>query len=373
MAGTFVCAAESVAGGTVVANLRAMRTSRAPLPLFAKSLASLAVAALLSLSSCGSEEYDLVVYASLDKEHSEPILELFEKETGLRVHAQYDVEQNKTVGLVKRLIAEKDNPYADVFWNNETAHTIRLKRQGLTQPYSSPATEQIPANFRDPDHHWTGFAARARVIMYRQDLLDEAGTEIPKTIFEMIENDFAAHGGMAAPLTGTTLTHFAVLSQQLGSETVLDWLQRSKDSAINITNGNATAMRRVCQKDFAWCLTDTDDAAAAKANGYPVAISYPDQTDSISGTLLIPNTICIIKGARHKENAQRFVDFLVSPQVEELLANSRSRQIPLNPASIPPADLPLPGKDYKVMTVDWEAAATELDARQADFQRIFTD
>ncbi len=350
-----------------------MRTDRAPLPSFAKSCFTLAVAALLSLGSCGSEEYDLVVYASLDKEHSEPILELFEKETGLRVHAQYDVEQNKTVGLVKRLIAEKNNPYADVFWNNETAHTIRLKKQGLTQPYTSAATEQIPANFRDPDHHWTGFAARARVIMYRQDLLDAAGAQIPTSIFQMIEEGYAVNGGMAAPLTGTTLTHFAVLSQQLGSETVLEWLRNSRTSGIAITNGNATAMRRVCQQDFAWCLTDTDDAAAAEANGYPVQISYPDQNEQISGTLLIPNTICIIKDARHKENAQRFVDFLVSPQVEELLANSRSRQIPLNPASKPPANLPLPGKDYKVMQVDWEAAATELDARQADFQRIFTD
>ncbi len=357
----------------MIANLRAMRTARAPLPRFLKSLPSLAIAALLSLASCGGDEYDLVVYASLDKEHSEPILKLFEKKTGLRVHAQYDVEQNKTVGLVKRIIAEKDNPYADVFWNNETAHTIRLKKQGLTQPYSSPATEQIPANFRDPDHHWVGFAARARVIMSRQDMLDEAGVEVPKTIFQMIEQGYAPHGGMAAPLTGTTLTHFAVLSQQLGSEVVLKWLEDARDSGIAITNGNATAMRRVCQKDFAWCLTDTDDAAAAEANGFPVQISYPDQNDQIGGTLLIPNTICIISGARNKTNAEQFIDFLVSPEVEQLLAASRSRQIPLNPASVPPEGLPLPGKDYPVMTVDWEAAAEELDARQADFQRIFTN
>ena len=52
--------------------------------------------------------------------------------TGLKVRAQYDVEQNKTVGLVNRLIAEKDAPQCDVFWNNEIAHTIRLKRLGLT-------------------------------------------------------------------------------------------------------------------------------------------------------------------------------------------------------------------------------------------------
>jgi iron(III) transport system substrate-binding protein len=93
----------------------------------------------------------------------------------------------------------------------------------------------------------------------------------------------------------------------------------------------------------------------------------------LPGTLLIPNTVSIIKGARHRAAAERFVDFLVSPQVEEILARSRSRQIPLNPASVPPKDLPLPGKDYQVIPVDWEKAAAEIDARQKDFQRIFTD
>jgi iron(III) transport system substrate-binding protein len=324
------------------------------------------------LSSCSGEDYDLVVYASLDKEHSEPILRLFEERTGLRVQAQYDVEQNKTVGLVKRIRAEKDNPYADLFWNNETAHTIRLQNLGLTQEYQSDATRAIPEQFRDPAGHWVGFAARARVILYRQDLLDAGQTGLPRTIEQMIEPQYANFGGMAAPLTGTTMTHFAVLSNQLGSEHILSWLERARHSGLAITSGNATAMRRVCQGDIAWCLTDTDDAAAAIDNGYPVQIFYPDQTDKITGTLVIPNTVCILKGARHLSAAKQFVDFLVSPEVEEILARSRSRQIPLNPASVAPEGLKIPGRDFVAMPVDWQQAATELEARAVDFQRIFT-
>jgi iron(III) transport system substrate-binding protein len=348
--------------GTVLANLCLMRLFRAPLLFLIGIL----------LSSCSGDDYDLVVYASLDKEHSEPILRLFEQRTGLRVQAQYDVEQNKTVGLVKRIRAEKDNPYADLFWNNETAHTIRLQNLGLTQEYQSEATRAIPAQFRDPEGHWVGFAARARVILYRQDLLDAAGTSLPRTIEEMIEPQYANYGGMAAPLTGTTMTHFAILSAQLGKDRILQWLERAVHSGLAITSGNATAMRRVCQGDIAWCLTDTDDAAAAIDNGYPVEIFYPDQTDKLAGALLIPNTVCILKGARHLAAAQQFVDFLVSPEVEEILARSRSRQIPLNPASVPPEGLPLPGRDFVAMPVDWQKGAAELEARAVDFQRIFT-
>jgi iron(III) transport system substrate-binding protein len=325
-----------------------------------------------TLPACGSQaDHDLVVYASHDQEHSEPIIKMFEERTGLKVHAQYDVEQNKTVGLVNRLIAEKDNPVCDVFWNNEIAHTIRLKRLGLTQPSASLATEKMPAEFRDPDGHWVGFAARARVIMYSPKLLAERGTELPPNILAMSLPAYARHGGLAQPLTGTTLTHFAVLSQQLGRDTVLEWLRASRETELSYTNGNATVMRRVCQDDFPWCLTDTDDAAAAVANGYPMEIVYPDQTDEIGGTLLIPNTLCVIKGSKNTDAAQQFIEFLISPEVEEYLAKSRAKQIPLHPDATAPEGLPLPFRDYAVLSVDWEAAATELEAVQEEFQRIF--
>lgn len=335
-------------------------------------LAPLLLLAAWTLPSCGEAEYDLVVYASLDKEHSEPLIALFEERTGLKVNAQYDVEQNKTVGLVNRIEAEKDAPFADVFWNNEIAHTIRLKKKGLTQPSESETTRKIPAEFRDADGHWVGFAARARVIMYSPSLLESSGSQLPPNILAMTDPAFAQHGGMARPLTGTTLTHFAVLAQQLGREPILAWLEASRESELALTNGNATVMRRVCQDDFPWCLTDTDDAAAAVANGYPMEIAYPDQTDELAGTLLIPNTLCMVQGARHPEAAQQFIDFLISPEVEEYLAKSRSRQIPLHPDSQAPEGLPLPYRDYAVLAVDWEAAADELDAILPEFQRIFT-
>lgn len=69
---------------------------------------------------CGKKapQQEVVVYTSLDKVFSQPILEAFEKQTGIKVLAVYDSEATKTTGLVNRLIAEKDNARADVFWVN---------------------------------------------------------------------------------------------------------------------------------------------------------------------------------------------------------------------------------------------------------------
>ena len=61
---------------------------------------------LIAFSSC-AREADLVVYCSLDQVHSEKILKLFADRTGLDVMGAWDVERNKTVGLVNRLLAEQ--------------------------------------------------------------------------------------------------------------------------------------------------------------------------------------------------------------------------------------------------------------------------
>jgi iron(III) transport system substrate-binding protein len=75
------------------------------------------LSSLIGLSISHGE--DVVIYTSVDQVFSEPVLTAFQKKTGIKVKALYDIEAAKTVGLVNRLIAEKSNPKPDVFWNSE--------------------------------------------------------------------------------------------------------------------------------------------------------------------------------------------------------------------------------------------------------------
>ncbi len=84
-------------------------------------IVQLSVSLLLALScvSCRNKETaqeQVVIYTSLDKVFSQPILDAFEKEAGIKVLAVYDSEATKTTGLVNRLIAENDSPRAYIFW-----------------------------------------------------------------------------------------------------------------------------------------------------------------------------------------------------------------------------------------------------------------
>ena len=128
----------------------------------------MAVFLACALCSCDRSETDggreVVVYCSADQGFAEPILAEFEKATGIKVRARYDVEAAKTVGLVNRIRAEAGGAGADVFWSSEVFYTIQLANEGLLAPYDSAATKTWPETFTDPERRWRGLAVRARVI-----------------------------------------------------------------------------------------------------------------------------------------------------------------------------------------------------------------
>ncbi len=322
-----------------------------------------ALVGLLLCLSCSGSNPDLVVYCALDQDLSEPLILEFEQRTGLKVQAQYDVERNKTVGLVQRILHEAEShPHADVFWNNEIAHTLRLQHAGLTEPYQSPAAATIPSAFRDPEGHWTGFAARARVVLYRTD----QDLPVPTKLDDFLKPEFAQHGAMAAPLTGTTLTNATVLAQVRGRQAMLDWFAAARAAGLAFGSGNADVMRRTAAGNFHWCFTDTDDAAKAIDQGHPLAIRYLEQGDGHTGALLIPNTLCLLKSGKNQKAARQFADFILSTEVEARLAHSISRQIPLHENTQIPDGVGRPGVDFQVMDVDW----AQVGAKIGDIARL---
>jgi iron(III) transport system substrate-binding protein len=94
--------------------------------------------------------------------------------------------------------------------------------------------------------------------------------------------------------------------------------------------------------------------------GSPVAIIYPDRAPDEMGTLFIPNTLAIMKGAPHDQEAEALADYLLSPEVEALLARGPSAQIPLLENTNVEARVQTP-RSVHAMSVDFEAAAKLWD------------
>jgi len=264
----------------------------------------------------------LVVYCAHDSIYSEKILKQFEKATGIRVAPRFDTEATKSLGLIELLIREKDQPRCDVFWNNELLGTLDLHERDILDAYKGPGFARIPAAYKNADGYWTGFGARLRVYIINTNLI----AAVESDVNDRLRGDLS-RVAIAKPLYGTTLTHYSVLWQALGRESVRAWHIDSRKRGLREVSGNATVKNLVAQGACDFGFTDTDDYFIAKDEGYPVTM-LPVKLDD-GHTIAIPNTVAIIKGTKRLSEARQLVDFLLSEACELELANSRSRQVPL--------------------------------------------
>jgi iron(III) transport system substrate-binding protein len=324
---------------------------------------------LLSFGACqsGKTEESVVIYTSLDQVFSEPILNDFEAESGIKVEAVYDVEAAKTTGLVNRLIAEKNHPQADVFWSSEYAQTLLLKEQGVLAPYASPSASDIPELLRDSEDYWTGFAVRARVIIVNTDLVPAEG--YPESIYDLLDPSWGeGEVAIANPLFGTTATHAAALFAALGPDKAKEFFEELQRQKVRVVDGNSVVRDMAVSGEIKVGLTDTDDASIALEKGEPVAMIFPDQTGL--GTLLIPNTVALINDAPHTQAARRLIDFLLSPEVETKLAYCSSRQIPVRETVDIPPDTPWM-RGIRGMNVELSSVSEQMKASSTWLKEVF--
>jgi iron(III) transport system substrate-binding protein len=337
-----------------------------------------AVGVASSLTSCGEGPADLVLYSSVDDYLLREVVDAFEAKTGLKVDVLGDTELTKTTGLMQRLIAEKSSPRADVWWSCEPFASVTLAREGVLAQYTSAAAEASfeggwPKEFRASDKTWYAFALRARVIAYNPDILERS--RVPDTIGELTRMEWRERVGIARPRFGTTRGHLAAIAATDGPEALNAWLVGMKANTTLVYRSNSAVANGVALEIIPVGLCDTDDVWVMKRDGHPIEFVYerkqeggPTFGPGMHGPLVIPNTIGLVRGAPNTEAAERFIDFVLSPEVERMMANSDSHNVPVHPeiaAEFPEYAIPNP------WVPDYEAAADSMDVAMELCEKIF--
>ncbi len=300
----------------------------------------------------------VVVYVSEDQVFSEPILKDFERETGISVKPVFDTEESKSTGVMNRLIAEKDNPQADVYWANEPVRADALKQRGVSTPYVSPSADGIADQFKDPDHHWTGFSARARLL-----LVNARSTIKPASVMAYTDPSAKGHAAIANPLFGTTTAYVAALFTMWGDERAKTFMHDMKKNGVKMTTSNGESADFVAAGQVDFSLVDSDDAVNRKKQGKPVEMIYPDQDPNGLGVLILPNAVALIKGGFHPENGKRLIDYLLSKSTERKLAFADCAQIPLHSGVDTPPEVRRI-EEIRAMRVQYVDLARKMDEIQ---------
>jgi len=337
----------------------------------ASFLAALTICLLAS--ACGRNEA-VVVYVSADESVARPLLATFTEETGIAVTPLFDSEATKTTGLAQRLRAERDRPKADVFWSSEIASTVALAREGVLVSTRSDQLDAWPAEFRDAEHRWYAFAARARVIAYSTERVSDA--EVPTTWIDLVRERWRGRIAMADPRFGTTRTHMGALKAYWGQTAIPGffgaWIDGLHENNIRVvTSGNSGVVEAIATGEADIGMTDSDDVWAAQARGVKIGLVYPRSAVELDrpggGTALIPNTVGLVAGTAREESARRLVEFLVSPRAERLLMASASKNVPLGPSlHVESAALAPPDP----MVVDWLQACDATESAVRDALRV---
>ncbi len=276
----------------------------------------------------------VVVYTSQDQVYAEPILKEFEQQTGIDVRAVYDSESVKTVGLVNRLVAEKDRPQCDLFWNNEELRTRQLAAFGVFEK-------------------WTAVGHRSRRLAVNTNKVSLAAA--PHSLMELTNETWRGRVALAYPLFGTTATHFLALRQSWGDKGWQNWCRALAANKPFLVDGNSVSAKLVA-KGEAWVgLTDSDDVAAEQREGASI-VPLPLTEES----LLIPNTVAVVRGARHPQAAGKLYAYLQRTDVLEKLVDVNALE------GVSP-----PGEPCATLKPDWDRLLTDLAAGTAESKQIF--
>ena len=286
----------------------------------------LAVGLALSGLTCPATSQP-VLYTSTDQEYAEVVLKEAEVAIGGKTVSVFDAEAAKTVGLERRLVAEKAKPKADIFWNSEFLRTYRLNRQGVLAPMPADATKggNIPPDFLSP--YGIGFGVRCRVIAV--NTAQVASADRPMTLDDLTAPRFKGKVAISSPLFGATSTHFAAMHARWGAERFIAFLQALKRNEVVILPGNADVRDAVAAGRVLVGVTDSDDAVGSIRRGQPLAMVFPDQADE--GAFGLYMTVARVAGRPANPDTAKLIDYLSSRATEKRLIEMGAVQFSVRP------------------------------------------
>lgn len=282
-----------------------------------KSTVFAAAATMIALPAVAEE---VNVYSYRQPELIKPLTDAFTAETGIKVNVAYLQK-----GMIERLQAEGDRSPADVILTVDISRLAGVVNAGLTQPVESDTLNaNVPADYRDPENHWFGLTTRARIIYASKDRVAEGEV----TTYEDLADP--KWEGRICTRSGTHAYNVALASAVLhhnGEDATKTWLEGVKSNLARKPQGNDRAqVKAIWAGECDISVGNTyymgkmlaDDEQKAWADS--VNVIFP--TFENGGTHVNVSGVAMTKAAPNKEAALKMMEFLTSPQAQEIYAKA---------------------------------------------------
>lgn len=273
-----------------------------------KHLLSACIVMASSLFFSPSHAQTLTVYTAGPGGLIKNLASGFEAKTGIKV----DVFQATTGKVMARLEAEAANPRVDVLISASWDTAQDLDGRGLLAPHGSANATNVPAQFKSTNYVAQGIAALG--IIWNTN----SGTPEPKDWVDLIAPAYRDKVTMPDPaLSGATVDLLLGL-QQANQKDAWALLEQLRDNGMSVSGPNAQALTPVLQGAKAAVFGGVDYVTYTSiAKGESVKVIFP-----ASGTVIAPRPMMLFKSSRHKDEARRFIDYVLSEDGQKAVADA---------------------------------------------------
>ena len=290
------------------------------------------------------------VYTSRHYDSDDALYEEFTEETGIKVN----IISGKGSALLQRLKAEGKNSPADIFFTVDAGNLWKVQKEGLFQSIQSEKVlTEVPENLRGPNDEWTAIAKRARVIFYNPENISD----------ELVENfnyeDLADQKWNKRIVIRSSNNMYnqslvASLIENIGEEATEKWAKKlvsnfarkpqgnDRSQIIAVANGEADLA--VANSYYIGIMLSGSAGQEQLEAAKKVKMIFPNQDNR--GAHINISGAGILKNAPNKDNANSFIEFLISKRVQKYMIDKSYEYSVLNDVA-PSSEIAGFGTDFK--------------------------
>jgi iron(III) transport system substrate-binding protein len=282
-------------------------------------LSAIAASSLFAVAAPAAAQ-ELNLYTYREPGLIKPILDAFTKETGIKVNTVF-----ASSGLEERLRTEGQNSPADVLLTVDIGRLEQAKEYGVTQPVKSDVLEKtIPAAYRDPEGHWFGVSMRGRVVYASKDRVQQESLNYEDLADPKWKGKVCIRSGQHL----YNISLIAAVIAHKGEAKAEEWLRGLKANLAKKPSGGDREQAKdilagVC--DIAVGNTYYVGLMRHATNeqrqwGEAIKVILPTFEET-GGTHVNISGVSLAKNAPNRENAVKFMEFMMSDKAQEIYAD----------------------------------------------------
>ena len=273
--------------------------------------ASLAAGAVFATAL--SAQTELTVYTAVEAEDLAKYAAKF-NETNPDIKINW--VRDSTGIITAKLLAERDNPQADVIWGLAATSLLLLKSEGMLEPYAPAGVDKLDPKFVDGDNPpaWVGMDAWVAAVCYNTVEAAKAGLKPPTSWKDLTDPMYKGQVIMPNPnSSGTGFLDVSSWLQMFGEDGGWEFMDALHENIARYTHSGSKPCKLAAAGEIPIGISFAFRGAKSKAAGAPIEIIVPSE-----GVGWDMEATAIVAGTANLEAARTLVDFTVTKEANEM-------------------------------------------------------